>query len=193
VSILTFFGLISVSTMLIAYALEERSRAFVLLFASACAASSAYGFLAGTWPFGIVEAVWTAVALRRWATRKATGSEADIGRPIACNMSALSAAERRRYDSLRSLVLKAVDHVVETPIGFHLRIGSSASIADVAEWMEMEHRCCAFLDINLSLGGDGTTWIEIGGSAAIKVFLREEFSAFRGATHERPAINRTRG
>jgi hypothetical protein len=49
-------------------------------------------------------------------------------------MSALSAAERRRYDSLRSLVLKAVDHAEETPIGFHLRIGSSASIADVAEW-----------------------------------------------------------
>jgi len=56
----------AVSTMLIAYALEDRSPGFILLFAAACAASSAYGFLAGTWPFGIVEAVWTTVALRRW-------------------------------------------------------------------------------------------------------------------------------
>ena len=45
----------AVSTMLIAYALEDRSPAFILLFAAACSASSAYGFLAGTWPFGIVE------------------------------------------------------------------------------------------------------------------------------------------
>ena len=52
---LTLFGLVAVSTMLIAYALEDRSRTFVLLFAAACGASSAYGFLAGTWPFGIVE------------------------------------------------------------------------------------------------------------------------------------------
>ena len=65
-SILTLVGLIAVSTMLVAYALEDRSPAFILLFAAACAASSAYGFLAGTWPFGIVEAVWTTVALRRW-------------------------------------------------------------------------------------------------------------------------------
>jgi hypothetical protein len=43
----------------------------------------------------------------------------------------------------------------------------------------MEHRCCAFLDINLSLERNGTTWIEIGGSAAIKAFLKQEFSAFR--------------
>ena len=184
-SILTLFGLVSVSTMLIAYALEDRSRAFVLLFAGACAASSTYGFLAGTWPFGIVEAVWTAVALRRWTRRRATGSTTDVGRPIACDMSALSAAERRRYDLLRPLVLKALDQVEETPTGFRLRIGGSASIADVAEWMEMEHRCCAFLEINLSPGGDGTTWIEIGGSAAIKAFLIAEFSAFRATTHAR--------
>jgi hypothetical protein len=62
---LTSAGLIAVSTMLIAYALEDRSRTFVLVFAAACAASSAYGFLAGTWPFGVVEAVWTAVLVVR--------------------------------------------------------------------------------------------------------------------------------
>lgn len=39
---------------------------YVLAFAAACALS-AYGFLQGAWPFGFVETVWTAVALRRWA------------------------------------------------------------------------------------------------------------------------------
>ncbi|WP_038933065.1 hypothetical protein [Bradyrhizobium japonicum] len=63
---LTIFGLLSVSAMLLFYALEPRGPHYVLAFAAACALS-AYGFLQGAWPFGFVETVWTAVALRRWA------------------------------------------------------------------------------------------------------------------------------
>ena len=48
------------------YALEERSHWFILAFAGACALGSAYGFLQGAWPFGLVEAIWAGVALRRW-------------------------------------------------------------------------------------------------------------------------------
>jgi hypothetical protein len=68
---LTLFGVLGVTAMLVFYALEERSPTFVLLFAAACAASSAYGFLQGAWPFGVVEAVWTGVAIRRWRARSA--------------------------------------------------------------------------------------------------------------------------
>ena len=63
---LTLFGVLAVSAMLFFYALEERSRRYVLAFAGACLASSAYGFLAGAWPFGVVEIIWAGVALRRW-------------------------------------------------------------------------------------------------------------------------------
>jgi len=66
---LTLFGLLAVTAMLVCYALEERGRVFVLAFAAACALASAYGFLQGAWPFGLVEAVWTIVALRRWRDR----------------------------------------------------------------------------------------------------------------------------
>ena len=65
-SSLTIFGLFAVSAMLIFYALERRSHWFVLAFAGSCALGSAYGFLQGAWPFGLVEAVWAVVALRRW-------------------------------------------------------------------------------------------------------------------------------
>ena len=68
---LTLFGLVAVSAMLIAYALEERSPWFILMFAFACALGSLYGFLQGAWPFGVVEAIWAVVALRRWLTRRA--------------------------------------------------------------------------------------------------------------------------
>ncbi|HSM86923.1 MAG TPA: hypothetical protein VLT16_12260 [Candidatus Limnocylindrales bacterium] len=63
---LSLFGLFAVSAMLVFYALERRSPWFILAFAAACALGSAYGFLQGAWPFGIVEAVWCLVAARRW-------------------------------------------------------------------------------------------------------------------------------
>lgn len=63
---LTFFGLFSVTAMLVCYALEARSRWFVLGFAVACGLGSLYGFLQGAWPFGIAESVWALVALHRW-------------------------------------------------------------------------------------------------------------------------------
>lgn len=63
---LTLFGLIAVTAMLVFYAVEARSPHFVLAFAAACVMASAYGFLQGAWPFGMVEAIWSGVALRRW-------------------------------------------------------------------------------------------------------------------------------
>lgn len=63
---LTLFGLAAVSLMLLCYAMEARGRGWVLGFAGACALGSAYGFLQGAWPFGVVEAVWALVALRRY-------------------------------------------------------------------------------------------------------------------------------
>ena len=63
---LTFFGLFAVTAMLVCYALEERSPRFILGFAVACVLGSIYGFLQGAWPFGIVEGIWAAVAVRRW-------------------------------------------------------------------------------------------------------------------------------
>ena len=63
---LTAFGLLAVSLMLVFYALEDRSPFYVLAFAGACVMGSVYGFLQGAWPFGLVEGVWSLVALRRW-------------------------------------------------------------------------------------------------------------------------------
>jgi hypothetical protein len=66
---LTTFGLLAVTAMLVLYAMEDRSHWFILAFAGACAMGSAYGFLQGAWPFGIIEAIWAIVALRRWRAR----------------------------------------------------------------------------------------------------------------------------
>jgi hypothetical protein len=73
---LTLFGLFAVSAMLICYAFEERHPLFILGFAAACALGSIYGFLQGAWPFGLVEGIWAAVALRRWIVRAREGQTA---------------------------------------------------------------------------------------------------------------------
>jgi hypothetical protein len=63
---LTAFGVVVLTFMMLMYALERRGPRFVLAFAIGCALSSVYGFLAGTWPFGVVEAIWAVIALRRY-------------------------------------------------------------------------------------------------------------------------------
>ena len=63
---LTLFGLFAVTAMLVTYALEAKSPWYILAFAAACGLGSIYGFLLGAWPFGVVEAIWALVALRRW-------------------------------------------------------------------------------------------------------------------------------
>ena len=71
----TLFGVVAVSFMMIMYALEARGRGFVLAFALGCLLSSAYGFLSGAWPFGVVEAIWSLIAVRRFATTPAQQQE----------------------------------------------------------------------------------------------------------------------
>jgi hypothetical protein len=63
---LTLFGACAVTFMMLMYALERRDRRFVLAFAAGCLLSSTYGFLAGTWPFGAVEAIWSVIAVTRY-------------------------------------------------------------------------------------------------------------------------------
>jgi len=67
---LSLFGLFAVTAMLVCYACENRSHWYILGFAIACMLGSLYGFLQGAWPFGLVEAVWSIVALRRWLVAK---------------------------------------------------------------------------------------------------------------------------
>ncbi|MGO9487917.1 MAG: hypothetical protein ACLQBB_02675 [Solirubrobacteraceae bacterium] len=67
---LTAFGVVVLSFMMLMYALERRGPRFILAFAVGCALSSLYGFLAGTWPFGVVEAIWSVIALRRYRDQR---------------------------------------------------------------------------------------------------------------------------
>jgi hypothetical protein len=75
--VITAFGVTALTFMMLMYALERRHPGFVLAFALGCLLSSAYGFLSGAWPFGVVELIWTGVAVGRYL-----GTRKEAGRPI---------------------------------------------------------------------------------------------------------------
>jgi hypothetical protein len=64
--LITVYGVAALTFMMTMYGCERRGSVFVLLFAVGCALSSFYGFLSGAWPFGVVEAIWTVIAFRRY-------------------------------------------------------------------------------------------------------------------------------
>lgn len=70
--IVTLYGVCALSFMMVMYALERRGRRFILMFGMGCLLSSAYGFLSGAWPFGVVEAIWSTIAFRRYAEAAST-------------------------------------------------------------------------------------------------------------------------
>jgi len=70
--VITLFGVAALTFMMLMYALERRGPAFVLAFACGCLLSSAYGFLAGAWPFGVVEAIWSVIAVRKYRSVQRT-------------------------------------------------------------------------------------------------------------------------
>jgi hypothetical protein len=78
--VLTAYGVTVLTFMMLMYALERRGPAFVAAFACGCALASVYGFLAGTWPFGVVELIWAAIALRRYVRlrRGSTSQTSDV-------------------------------------------------------------------------------------------------------------------
>jgi len=67
--------------MMIFYALESRSRWFILAFSASCVLGSIYGFLQGAWPFGAVEIVWAGIAARKWTRAIPAGRPAGSGNP----------------------------------------------------------------------------------------------------------------
>ncbi|MBV8846476.1 MAG: hypothetical protein JO307_27030 [Bryobacterales bacterium] len=84
-SSLTLFGLAAVVAMLLSYALDEHSHWFTLAFGIAYVMASVYGFLQGAWPFGVVEAIWSVVAARRWWCRMRTAGK--IANSVTANIT----------------------------------------------------------------------------------------------------------
>ena len=101
---------------------------------------------------------------------------------LVCNMTALDAEERRRYEALRREFGDAVQEVRESAEGYSFRLTrEDAVLTGVARWMTFERRCCPFLSFALEVkGSEGPTWLHLNGPKGTKEFLKAELEARRG-------------
>jgi hypothetical protein len=77
--VLTVYGVAVLTFMMLMYALERRGEGFVLAFSVGCVLASSYGFLAGTWPFGVVELIWAGIAFNRYMRLRRDRHDSTLG------------------------------------------------------------------------------------------------------------------
>jgi hypothetical protein len=105
--------------------------------------------------------------------------------PLACNVNALSAQERDRHDALADKLKDAVTGTRELPNGYEVTLdlgrlpadsrGQAFCVVEVAEWVDMEARCCPFLEFGIDVKGKGgPVTLRLTGGGQVKEFLRTE-------------------
>jgi len=105
-----------------------------------------------------------------------------------CNIKALSPAERQRQKELGQVLRAANLETKELADGYAFRLRSEvASLADLAEWVTNERKCCPFFDFDIGLERDGgPLWLKLRGNEGVKAFIRNEFG-LAPAQAEKPA------
>ena len=99
--------------------------------------------------------------------------------PLACNLGAFTAAEKPRYGELRKSIASAVIGQRDLADGIALQIASDRiALADIAEWISMERRCCPFFDFRIDVAREsGAVWLSLSGRAGVKEFITQAFSS----------------
>ena len=110
--------------------------------------------------------------------------------PLVCRLDALIPSERERHERLAEALRRAVTETSALPTGYALTLDLSRLPADakglpfcvveVAEWVDLESRCCPFLDFEISLRDKGRhITLRLTGGPEVKRFLREELGLKR--------------
>ncbi len=97
--------------------------------------------------------------------------------PFACNMQAMNAEQRQRYDGLAKQLQMTIREIKELPNGYAFRLPSETStVKDAAEWITYERLCCPFFDFGLAVERNGgAMWLRLTGREGVKPFIRSEF------------------
>src|SRR5262245_33213531 len=92
---------------------------------------------------------------------------------IACNLDALSPAERERRAALAHALVRQAQSVQELPDGYALEFPVTSSLAhESLDWLLLERRCCRFFRLELELvPGEGSLWLRLRGGPGVKEFL----------------------
>jgi hypothetical protein len=108
-------------------------------------------------------------AVKEQATVEASG--------FYCNLKALSVKERARHMLLTLEIERARVETIELANGFAFRFqDGTVSLANLAEWVSAERKCCPFFDFEIELqGNNGPLWLKLRGKDGVKTFMKSEF------------------
>jgi hypothetical protein len=114
-----------------------------------------------------------------------SADRAPAGEPLVCNLNALSATQRDRHHALSETLRGAVVERKELANGYELSLdltrlpadsrGLPFCVVEVAEWVDLEARCCPFLDFGIEVRGKGGLMkLRLTGGENVKAFLKTE-------------------
>ena len=94
-----------------------------------------------------------------------------------CNIKALNPAEREHHKQLTDKLIAARREIVETEKGYEFQYSpSNVSLAELADWVVAEGKCCPFFDFHIDLEREGKLlWLRLTGEEGIKPFIWSEF------------------
>jgi hypothetical protein len=127
----------------------------------------------------LVTAGETARAASHDSSMEATQEKGVVTVPgkFYCNIKALTPAERARHKELTEKLISVRKEVVETEKGYEFQYGpADVSLAELAEWVVAEGKCCPFFDFHIDLEREGRLLcLRLTGEEGIKAFIRAEF------------------
>ncbi len=95
-----------------------------------------------------------------------------------CNINTLTPEERARHKQLSEKLMAARKEIVETAKGYEFQYSpSDISLAELADWVSAESKCCPFFDFHIDLEEEGSLLcLRLTGEEGIKAFIRAEFN-----------------
>jgi hypothetical protein len=106
-----------------------------------------------------------------------TERQATVQSKFYCNIKALTLEERARHKQLSEKLMAARKEIVETAQGYEFQFSpADVSLAELAEWVAAESKCCPFFDFHIDLEREGKlACLRLTGEEGIKAFIRAEF------------------
>jgi hypothetical protein len=98
--------------------------------------------------------------------------------PLACDLSAIPAAERAQHAAIVQQWRSRVRSTRELPGGVAYRFDPDAAILlTLAEFVARERLCCPFFRFQIELEPGGPLWLRLSGPDGTQDFIRDAFAA----------------
>jgi hypothetical protein len=99
------------------------------------------------------------------------------GSRFVCNINALAPLERAHHKQLTEKLIGSRTEIAETETGYEFHFHPSVvSIAELADWVAAESKCCPFFDFHIDLEREGKLLcLRLRGHEGVKQFILSEF------------------